>query len=791
MREESLDILRTIHGRHSMAFQDILTTLQNLFPHIKPPALRRLISASHLRSFTDKSEIYREGSYGQTMFLILQGRVELEAIDYNGRRRKLRVLEEGDIFGEAAILGRTRRNVSAKSIGPILLLELEKIRIERLHRSNEGVLEVLEERVTRASVELFLRQHPAFSPLSEHLIQLLVDHSHLRIAERGSTIYENGTAINSIIIIKSGVTKLFRVAAGRTSVLAYYNEGDVAGIGDRTQRSATLQAMGFVEYIEVQAPAFLRVLELTEKERPGWAKQFRKSEVEETSFLLVDIAGESKDKPAATIHGFIEDFVADGAQMAQSLLTIDLDLCIRCGNCTRACEARHGHAKMTRRGKKMTRRRELDTPGSHQPILLPSSCRHCDAPECMIGCPTGAIHRKPSGEVAIHDFCIGCSNCALRCPWHNITMVSTEGRKVSNPANSSESILAPLLASKCDLCADYDGANCVNNCPTQAILRIEPNSYFPELKAAIGTPDPDKALEGGTKTSVERNYSQWIITTITAVCFFVLLGLRFSSDYFSASTVQGGILGILGASFMCLAALLSVRRRLAIYPRRPKKPRPVHAPKLSNRAQLGPFYMWVQAHVAFGVLGLVAALLHSNLQTGGLVTTLLIGFLVLEVLTGLFGVVYYRWMPKVITRLEGEAQVPEDADEELAALITRCREHADNASESLQKFIRKVPRRVGSSLHCLSRNYKSEEKKAQVLTALEPQLHNLEDPDDRATAERLVRDGMRRRELIAMQWLYKIRSGWLVLHVGITAILATFLVLHVSSVFLFGWRFGI
>ena len=49
----------------------------------------------------------------------------------------------------------------------------------------------------------------------------------------------------------------------------------------------------------------------------------------------------------------------------------------------------------------------------------------CTDPVCMIGCPTGAIHRNvEEGVVVINDdTCIGCGTCANSCPYDNIRLV--------------------------------------------------------------------------------------------------------------------------------------------------------------------------------------------------------------------------------------------------------------------------------------------------------------------------------------------------------------------------------
>jgi Fe-S-cluster-containing dehydrogenase component len=96
-------------------------------------------------------------------------------------------------------------------------------------------------------------------------------------------------------------------------------------------------------------------------------------------------------------------------------------------------------------------------------------------PVCMIGCPTGAIHRSTEGgAVVINDqACIGCGTCANSCPYDNIQLVeirNSEGHMVLDPKTQT-----PILkATKCDLCFDQQGGPaCVRACPHDALRRVD------------------------------------------------------------------------------------------------------------------------------------------------------------------------------------------------------------------------------------------------------------------------------------------------------------------------------
>ena len=95
-------------------------------------------------------------------------------------------------------------------------------------------------------------------------------------------------------------------------------------------------------------------------------------------------------------------------------MVIDLDKCMRCDDCVRACASTHdGNPRFRREGEIFDRK------------MVANACMHCKDPVCMIGCPTGAIHRSmETGSVLINDdTCIGCATCANSCPYKNIVMV--------------------------------------------------------------------------------------------------------------------------------------------------------------------------------------------------------------------------------------------------------------------------------------------------------------------------------------------------------------------------------
>ncbi len=189
---------------------------------------------------------------------------------------------------------------------------------------------------------------------------------------------------------------------------------------------------------------------------------------------------EKKDKERQEMLSWVEDH---DILLGDHILILDLDRCVRCLNCIDVCaKLHHGVTRLTHNGIRF------------KTILIPTSCRHCREPTCMIGCPTGAIQRDREGEVFHTDACIGCGNCAARCPFGNISMVRLDkavGKKTVRErfhtwvralftagSGDDEKQGAKRRAVKCDMCKGYERQGCEHNCPTGAIMTVEPKAFF-------------------------------------------------------------------------------------------------------------------------------------------------------------------------------------------------------------------------------------------------------------------------------------------------------------------------
>ncbi len=103
-------------------------------------------------------------------------------------------------------------------------------------------------------------------------------------------------------------------------------------------------------------------------------------------------------------------------------MAVDLNRCVGCQTCTIACK----HANDT--PPDVQWRRVLDVELGSFPnverLFLVTGCQHCAEPPCVPVCPTGATAQRADGLVTMdYDLCIGCSYCAVSCPYQARTIV--------------------------------------------------------------------------------------------------------------------------------------------------------------------------------------------------------------------------------------------------------------------------------------------------------------------------------------------------------------------------------
>ena len=389
-------------------------------------------------------------------------------------------LQEGELFGELAALSRTPRTATVFADGDCELLEIRwqglrdicrrapefKAHVDRLYRQNSLLAHLRETDILHGLTDAGLQAvaeatefetYGDFEWQKDFRKQSALTNSEL--FENEPLIVAEGAPFDGLVLIRSGFARVSHAWGEGRQTISYLGKGGVYGAGELLKADSTshvawrfsLSAVGYVDVLKIPRALCQQLIV------PSWDESFARSIPNLDTLLSAAHRGK--------IDTGLLEFLMDGRFINGSqAMVIDLNRCTRCDDCVRACAATHdGNPRFVRQGM------------SHSGMLFAEACMHCADPVCLIGCPTGAIAREPTGgQVLINDStCIGCSTCANSCPYSAIRMVEIrdeQGALILDEAKGK----AVLKATKCDLCVDQpSGPACQQACSHDALLRMD------------------------------------------------------------------------------------------------------------------------------------------------------------------------------------------------------------------------------------------------------------------------------------------------------------------------------
>lgn len=448
----------------------------------------RLFSEARYRTLSNQEILFNEGSYLDSVWFVLEGCLETGMATERNPFQSMVVLVAGNCVGETSVMADQPADFAARAVETTTVMGLSKYSLKAvMGLPGAGAKEFkkrMENLYASKSVEAFFIKQPAFEGISDDVVQQVVGEFSAERYLPGNLVLSDSESSKQLGVVKRGFVKEIRLRDGREIVSNYLQPGDAFGAIESEKAgsaNAFLKRGHLMRYEAGTAAEVLTVEKDRLRRKFPMLASILESKWKTEDAVLNQVASSS----CPDGHDGIVDL--DGATdilHANRLLVINTATCVDCDNCVSACERRHGHARLDRRGSG----RQI---GQFQ---IPASCFHCEDPVCLL-CNVDGIVRLPTGEIQIkEDNCIGCRGCAERCPYDNIQMV---------PKNNNDSVLSKwlpkslaeligikqqdpdelpqseLVASKCDLCAGKDGnPACVRSCPTGAAQRVDPIEHF-------------------------------------------------------------------------------------------------------------------------------------------------------------------------------------------------------------------------------------------------------------------------------------------------------------------------
>ena len=770
---------------------------------------------TRLLEFLPGEIIISENTWESSIFYILvNGNLEASVLDQDNQRDKVGEIHPGNSFGEMALLSGTPRTATvsvATMSEPALVLELTRPAI-RLLRKLPKFGTSLDRNYRNYGLSLTLNEFKDFTnvELGTEILKRLNDATRFAIYEKDHVLFREGDPVNRVVYLRNGWIQRVSGAGFNpkaADLLVETDESiglDFLGAGSCLGMEAiekpgvwkyTATVRGRAEVLEVAVTRLRDDREMSDAVLPF----LRSSSGTDHS----DVPLHPEDNRVVIATGKeIETGVVDGV----NLLVMDMAKCIRCGNCSLACHKVHGQSRLVRRGIHIERPVKPNKPAI-QSVLMPSVCMHCQDAECLTGCPTGAIARFPNGEIDIEPkTCIGCGDCATQCPYNAISMIPRDGLDGSDK-NVISTLLSPfslgqdklpepvtqtenLLAVKCNLCKDTGlnppGAkvaaySCEENCPTGALVRVNPREYFDEVNATIGLIQRSKTHAIGVNI---HKFDLWsLIWHIFGTALVVIFGglavwatYKFSQDVALSPGTWVTMRWLTG-----LTGLASIVWVMA-YPFRKK----------IYRRRAGALRYWMLSHIYLGVLAGVLLLVHGGTSSGGLLTTCLMISFDMVIFSGIFGVACYIIVPRFMTRIELEPLLLEDLEarrDELRAELALAGEQAEN--RDLKHLIERKVRRRFLGLGYLLRQYIRTEDLPTMLAKARQEFSSVAAGMPRIDGSRLmgaVENAATLRRVDALCYLHHLLKLWVAPHVLFTSLMLILMAVHIAQVVYFNVR---
>ncbi len=201
-----------------------------LFSDLPPVEFVAVLKEAKLRTHHPGDAVVTEGDDGSSMFVVIQGRVEVRRQRPDGVAQVLAQLAEGSFFGEMALLHGTPRLASVVALTEVMLLELTRESVDRIVARHPEVHDVLERFYRQRMLDNLMRSSRVFKPLSPEQRDAVVARFEPVTRAAGEFFLRQDQEGDGFYVLARGkVTPVHNAPDGQTRNYPDLAEGDVFG----------------------------------------------------------------------------------------------------------------------------------------------------------------------------------------------------------------------------------------------------------------------------------------------------------------------------------------------------------------------------------------------------------------------------------------------------------------------------------------------------------------------------------------------------------------------------------
>ncbi len=212
-----------------------------LFSDLPHDAFIALFEQCPLRRFEPGDRILEQGTTGESFFVICAGKVRVFR-DAQGKRIDLAVIDEGNFFGEVALLSDAPRTASVEAAAEdTQLLEISAATLTALSKQHPTIATALKKFCRQRLLSNLMASAAIFAPFTKNERRDLIQKFKAREVVPGDVVLKAGIPSDGLYLVLSGEVEI--VVDAKT--IASLREGEVFGemsLLTRSPASATVKA---------------------------------------------------------------------------------------------------------------------------------------------------------------------------------------------------------------------------------------------------------------------------------------------------------------------------------------------------------------------------------------------------------------------------------------------------------------------------------------------------------------------------------------------------------------------
>jgi CRP-like cAMP-binding protein len=184
------------------------------FPELPRGLMVELLQRLSLRSAAQGEAIVVEGEPGASMFVLVNGAVQVVRQIPGGDPKVVDEMEEGSIFGEIALLADVPRVASVIASEESLLLEVSRQVLDEMSKRHKALPALLQRFYKERLLANLLRSSELFRTFSREALARLAQKFELKTAERGDELVRQGDNGRGLFVLLRGRCVAFDVPTG-------------------------------------------------------------------------------------------------------------------------------------------------------------------------------------------------------------------------------------------------------------------------------------------------------------------------------------------------------------------------------------------------------------------------------------------------------------------------------------------------------------------------------------------------------------------------------------------------